>query len=639
MKKIALAFITLSLSAGSFAQTVFTYGKHAVSKDEFVRAFNKNPGIAGDRKKALREYLNLYINFKLKVQAAYDAGLDKDATQQYELQNFRRQIADNIINDEANVKELVKEAFNRSQKEIRLAHVFIEVPANADTTEAFRKITAAYKDLKEGKDFATVVQQYSNDEPTKQSKGDLGFVTAFTLPYEIENVAYSLQQGAFSAPFKSKLGYHIFKNQFERQSLGTRKVAQILIAYPSDATPDQKNIAYRKADSIYSLLQKGENFGTLAANASNDLSSNNNKGELPEFTIGTYSSEFENVAFSLAKPGDLSKPFATSHGFHIVKLLESKAAPSDISDGATFAALQEKVTSDNRMEVSKRRLIDKKLELIRYKPGPVKEKDVLVFTDSALRKNEVPVVKGINEKTPLFSFANQTVKAGDWIKYIKAAFAGETQGKDYSKLYKDYIRIAADDYYRNHLDVYNADFSRQVKEFKEANLLFGIMEQNVWGKANTDTAGLLNYYNEHKTKYTWPPSADALIITSNSEKVATELQQKLKDNLQNWRQTTSSNGSDVIADSGRYELSQLPITDRTSFTAGMVTAPVKNENDGSYTFNYIIKVYHEPGQRSFDDARGMVISDYQQVLEDKWIAELKKKYPVKVNEAVFQTIK
>ncbi|MEJ7677235.1 MAG: hypothetical protein WKG06_05050 [Segetibacter sp.] len=111
MKRIVSAFISLTIITCSFAQTIFTYGKNAVTKDEFVRAFNKNPNIGGDRKKALKEYLDLYIKFKLKVQAAYDAGLDKDATQQSELQNFRNQIADNIINEQANLKALGKRGF------------------------------------------------------------------------------------------------------------------------------------------------------------------------------------------------------------------------------------------------------------------------------------------------------------------------------------------------------------------------------------------------------------------------------------------------------------------------------------------------------------------------------------------------
>ena len=493
MKKILLAFISTSIMAGSYAQTVFTYGKNAVSKDEFVRAFNKNPSVTGDRKKAIKEYLDLYINFKLKVQAAYDAGLDTDATQQYELQNFKRQIADNVINDQANVKELVKEAFSRSQKEIHVAHVFVEA-IGGDTTEAFKRINAAYKELKDGKDFNTVATTYSSDEAVRQSKGDLGFVTAFTLPYDIETAIYNLKPGSYSTPFKSKLGYHIFRNIEERASKGSRRVAQILISLPPNAKPEQRSFAQRKADSIYTLLQAGANFTTLVGEVSNDLSTNSNKGELPEFTTGTYSPEFEAAAFSMTKVGEISKPFTTEHGFHIIKLLEANNAPTDINDGATFASLQEKVSKDTRLERSKQRLIEQKLSLLKYKAGLVKLNDVIAYTDSAVA-GKTATIKGLAPNTVLFSFAKQNVTLDDWIKYAKTIPFSEGTKRDYAELYKAYVRSAADEYYRNNLNDYNADYAKQLKEFKEANLLFGIMEKNVWGKANTDTTSLQEYYN------------------------------------------------------------------------------------------------------------------------------------------------
>lgn len=421
MKRIISAFISITIMSSSFAQTLFTYGKKAVTKDEFVRAFNKNPNISGDRKKALRDYLDLYIKFKLKVQVAYDAGLDKDATQKSELENFRRQVADNIINEQANVKALVKEAFERSQKEIHLAHVFIEVPGNADTAEAYKNIHTAYKQLREGKDFTAVSQQFSSDEATKQAKGDLGFITVFTLPYDLETIAYSLQVNSFSAPVKTKAGYHIFKNLGERKSMGYRRVAQILVAFPPDPTAEDKNAASRKADSIYHLLLKGTEFGGLAAAVSNDLSSSNNGGELPEFTTGTYSADFEQVAFSLKKPGDFSKPFQTSYGFHILKLLEAKPAAADPNDPAVLARLEEKVSKDNRMDKSRKELLYKKLALVKYKPAKYNEKGLFTFTDTAALKAHPSTVKGINENTLLFSFAKKNVKAGDWINFVKTA--------------------------------------------------------------------------------------------------------------------------------------------------------------------------------------------------------------------------
>lgn len=641
MKRIVSAFISLTIISSSFAQTIFMYGKNAVTKDEFVRAFNKNPNIGGDRKKALRDYLDLYIKFKLKVQAAYDAGLDKDSTQQSELQNFRRQIADNIINEQANLKALVKEAFRRSQKEIHLAQVFIEVPGNADTAEAYKHIHTAYKQLQEGKNFAAVSQEFSSDEATKQAKGDLGFITVFTLPYGLENIAYSLQVNSFSAPVKIKAGYVIFKNLGERKSLGSRKVAQILVAFPPEATADDKNAALRKADSIYNLLLKGTDFGSLAATVSNDLSSSNNGGELPEFTTGTYSADFEQVAFSLKKPGDFSKPFQTSYGYHVLKLLEAKPVVADPNDPAFLASLEEKVTKDNRMENSKKELLTKKLALIRYKSAKYNEKDLFTFTDSALVKAHPSPVKGISEHTGLFSFVKQNVKAGDWVNFIRSARNDPEQNfKDnYRELFKVFIRETADTYYRKNLENYNPAISRQIKEFKEANLLFGIMEKNVWSRADTDTAGLIQYYNLHKSKYIWPPSADAIVVTCKTLRLAEDIQKKLKDSLRSWRQITANNGSEAVADSSRFELGQLTVAERTNFAPGLLTTPVKNATDGTYTFNYVINVYREPAQRTFEDARGIVTSDYQQVLEDKWIEELKKKYPVKVNEEVFRSIK
>ena len=291
------------------------------------------------------------------------------------------------------------------------------------------------------------------------------------------------------------------------------------------------------------------------------------------------------------------------------------------------------------MDQAKKALIGKILTQIKYKPATFKSKDLFAYTDSVLEEKKATVI-GVNGKTVIFSFAKKNITGEDWTTYVKSIKNGsETFSPDYNQLLKQYTNVAAEEYYRDHLGDYNADYAKQVQEFKEANLLFAIMEKKVWGTANMDSTGLKAYYNTHKEKYIWPASADALIITANNQQLSDSLLKKLKLDINNWRDITGKFESDVIADSGRYELSQLPVVDRTNFTKGLFTAPTKNANDGSYSFNYIVNIYKEPSQRSFDDSRGMVISDYQQVLEEKWITELRKKYTVAVNEAVFQTIK
>ena len=393
------------------------------------------------------------------------------------------------------------------------------------------------------------------------------------------------------------------------------------------------------ADSLYNLLQQGTGFEALSTSVANKAGSQN-KEELPEFTAGTYSPDFENIAFALTKPNQYSKPFQTALGIHILKLIAANPAPKDLNDAATFASLQLKVMRDNRLDWSKKNLISKKLAVIKYKPGAINETELLRYTDSVIRKANIPAIKNINEKTIIFSFEKQNVTAGDWIRFARVApqLPNYVTGKSLASLYRDYISAAADEYYRNHLEQYNPDYAKQVKEFNEANLLFAIMQKKVWGKTNADTAGLVTYYNQHKSKYIWEASADAVIINCSSKQLANEVQQKILAKPLDWKIITKSAGSDVSVDSGRFELGQLPVIDRTNFTAGLVTAPVKSETEDTYTFNYVIKVYHQPSQRSFEDAQSMVITDYQQVIENKWIAELKKKYPVKINEAVFRTI-
>ena len=388
-------------------------------------------------------------------------------------------------------------------------------------------------------------------------------------------------------------------------------------------------------------MQKGAAFEDLVKRFSNDINSVNSGGVLAEFGTGDLDPNFEKIAYSLKNIGDYSKPFSSDYGFHIIKLVETKPVSTDINDAVYSAYIKDKVIRDDRLIKAKQTLNIKHLSLIKYKPAIVNTVELWKFTDSAIAGKSVAAIKAINNKTVLFTFAKQAIAAGDWVKFVKAikAIPSPLSNTTYPELLKEYVKVTGEEYYRNHLEDYSASYNQQVSEFKEANLLFGIMDKYVWSKANVDSSGLLQYFNKNKAKYQWEKSADALIVTSGTKELATELQQTLKQSPNTWRAALDSFEGKVTIDSNRYELGQLPVIDRTNFTEGIVTAPVKNEADGSYTFNVVLKMYNDVDQRSFEDAKGMVISDYQQVLEDQWIRELKKKYPVKINQPVFASLK
>ena len=231
MKTIVVLILCFFLFATSYSQTVFTYGSKPVSKTEFINAFDKNPSAdTMSRTEALKSYLNLYINYKLKVQAAHDEKLDITDEYKSDRDKFKMDMAETAINSEANISNLIREAFIRSQKDIQLAQIFIPVKGN-DSANAFTQINEAYAQLKSGKAFTDLVAQYATDSASKKNGGNIGFITLFSLPYEAENLVYNLHPGEFAKPYHSRIGYHIFKDISERPALGNRKGADNLVCY------------------------------------------------------------------------------------------------------------------------------------------------------------------------------------------------------------------------------------------------------------------------------------------------------------------------------------------------------------------------------------------------------------------------
>ena len=645
MRKTVFCFllITFFIASNSNAQTLFTYGKNSVSKQDFLKAFKKNNNEKSTSEKSYRNYLELYIRFKLKVQAAYDMKLDTLKTQQTELQNFRNQVADSYINDNASMNKLVNEAFERSQKDIHLAHIFIVAPKNAtpaDTLKAFQKANAAYAELKNGKSFGDIAAKYSDDTSARQNRGDIGYMTVFTLPYDLENLAYTTQSGKFSKIFRSNSGYHIFKNLGERKAIGKIRVAQILFVFPPNAPDAVKADLKKQADSVYNLLKNGADFGELAKKYSGDNLSYQTKGEMAEFGVGKYEKAFEDAAFSLKKDGDFSEPVLTSFGYHIIKRL-GRNQVSTTANKQTTEGIKQLVLADPRVNISKKILLQKVLTETNFKRNVVDENSLWVITDSVLHNKPLQSLNGIDNKTVLASFPKKNIVVADWLNYVKTArnIPSISGGKTYKEVYEQYVQTTVFDYYRNHLEDYNKDFAYQLNEFKEGNMLFEIMQRKIWNIASIDSVGLKNYFETNRNKYWWDASADAVVFTCNNETAANNVKSKLQNNIDGWKKLLDASDGSTQADSGRFLLTQLPIPQQKDFNEKQFTSFVVNQPDNTVTFAYIIKMYSERSPRNFSEARGLVTNDYQNYLEDKWIEELKKKYAVKVDEAVFKSLK
>jgi len=567
MKKILLFLITLNTTAS--AQTLFSYGKHTVSRTEFLKAYTKNNSDSNNPKISYSDYLDLYARFRMKVQAAIDERLDTTQQQRAELQTFRDQLAENFLKEDAGMKLLTGEAVKRSLKDIHLTDIYVPLkpgPTADEIHAAEIKIKEAYNKLQSGEEFEKVAAQYNY--------ADLGFITVFVLPYEIENIAYTTAAGKYSAPYQTSKGFHIFRPVGERKAFGKIRIAQILLTFPPGAGEQEKHYLAQRADSAYNALKAGADFADLALKLSNDNLSFQNGGQLPVFGIGQYDPAFEKAAFDIDSDGAISKPVETLFGYHILSRVQRIPVVEDINNKEWNASIKQRVEQSDRMKVAQLMLVQNIRRIIK-KDAPAGAQD----SDTATLR-----------------------------------------------------------YYLDHLEKYSSAFGDQLQEFKEGNLLFTIMQKNIWDAASADSAALIKFFTDNKNKYWWENSADALIVTCQNKKEIEEIRSSVKVNFPVWKKWAESSNGLIQADSGRYELAQIPVVEKTNFIEGLITAPVANNQDSSMTFAYIIKLYKDRGPRKFEDAKGAVINDFQVHLENKWLSELKQKYPVKINTRVFKTL-
>ena len=643
MKKFYFLFVFVFCTSVIFSQTLFTYGNSSVDKGEFIRAYNKNKPPVTDKEKALREYLDLYVKFKLKVNAALELRLDTLPQLQYDAQSFRSQIEESYLNNEKEVNNLLAEAFNRSQKDLHVLHFFIagDITLNpGDSVKAYKAISSLYSSLAAGK---TDYEKLTEAEPVKAKQSDIGFITVFSLPYEYENLIYNLGVGQVSKPYRSKKGWHVFKVVEERKAVGKWKIAQILLATPPEQQADDKKLLEKKVDSIYGLLQKGADFAILARQFSDDKITYGTGGELQEFGSGKFEPSFEKEVFKLSRDGEISAPFLTQYGYHIVKRLSQTPVSTDKNDNSLLFELKQKVQQDSRINNAKELFAKEVLKQINFKKtGSVSDADLFRYADSVTANPSSETgdlaIYPISNKI-IYSFAKTKITGKDWLGFIRN-YKGNPeiyQGESNAALSEKFISGASIDYYKKHLEDYNADFRYQMEEFKDGNVLFEIMERNIWGKAANDTAGLLKHYTENKNKYLWASSANIILFNCSNKTIADASRNALVTG-KDWKKIAEEANNTLQADSGRFELSQIPVSINPKSPNGFITEVIVNPADGTASFAKVVKQYDAGLQRNFDEAKGLVINDYQNILEERWIADLKKKYPVKVNEEVFRSL-
>lgn len=656
-----LFWINLAASA-SYAQPsteiLFTIGEEAVTVDEFRYIYEKNNSLNKNEQlyseESLREYLDLYVKFKLKVVEAKSRGMDTTEKFLKEYGSYRNQLAQPYLNDKSVTEELIKEAYERMHTILRASHILIDVAPDAfpsDTLEKYKLAMEAKKRVDAGEDFAAVAKaysQYTKDPTLEKTGGDIGYFSVFNTVYPFEDAAYNTEVGGVVGPIRTRFGYHIIKVTERKPYKGEMKAAHIMIGLPEEDRGDVEKAAIAKAriDSIYQRLHNGESFSSLARKYSEHYTSGQNGGELRPFNYlsTNYPREFIDAVYALEKDGAYTKPFLSDYGWHIAKRLEIKPIPD-------FEQMQysisKKVERDSRSQLSQEAALEKIKRANRVEEFPENldyfrklfekeaQKEALLKGewqadgDAALDKKVLIINKDVHTQS---DFAKWLI-----VRQMPDKFANVSFALDY--YYERYVTEAVLGYENAHLEEKYPEFRNIAKEYREGILLFEISDQEIWSKAVKDSAGLHQFYENNIDSYMWKKRCDAIILYCKDKETAKSIKKRLNKDYSNldtlFREINGANSmsfsySDDVFEKGDKEL----LDDIWWWRKGWHRV---GEYDGRYVL-VRMKDVMKPEPKPLNRIKGVVIADYQDELEKEWVAELRKEHPVKINETVLESL-
>jgi peptidyl-prolyl cis-trans isomerase SurA len=641
-----LASALLSAQSVDKKAIIFSIAGQAVTVGEFEYVYTKNNlnNQADYSEKSLTEYLKLYENFRLKVKEAEAMKLDTIPSLINELNGYRKQLAKNYLTDREISEALVKEAYERSLKEVNAAHILVKCDENAnpaDTLAAYKKALDIRKKLLKGEDFGKLAIEYSDDPSAQQNRGDIGYFTVFQTVYPFESAAYNTKVGEISMPVRTNFGYHLVKGLAERSAQGEILVAHVLRKFPENATPEQKNAVAKFVDSIYNQLVSGKSSFTEAVSLyTEDKTTKGKNGELPWFSTGRMVPEFEKAAFSLKVNGDLSKPVQTAYGWHIIKRLDRKTA---LTFDEAKSEIKRKVERDSRSQVAKSILLNRIKMENKFTENVANKTQLFKAVDSTLINGRFfgDSLK-VDLKKPLFSFAGNIYSLKDFTNFVERSIRKRTdKNKDQllAEYYDNFVSQTCLDYEESQLEIKKPEFASLMREYRDGILLFELTDRKVWSYALKDSAGLNKFYEGNKNKYMWNERVDAEVFNCSEKKIGQEaykmaLKNKSAGDIQ-LKQNKENAQSKVSVISGKYEQGQYDAVDQTNWVAG--TSALKMLPDSSYQFVRINKVI-VPEPKSLKEAKGFIISDYQEFLEKNWMQELRAKYPIVIDNQVFKSL-
>jgi len=621
---------------------LLTVGGHKTEAGEFIRMYKKSaelgkfPDIDSD--------IQQFILFMLKVADAVSLGYDTTKAFRTELNGYRTQLAQNYLTDTQTKEKLLSQSYQRSLTEINCWHILIGMPPEAspeDTLRAWKKANDLRERIQKGESFENVARGSSDDQSVKMNGGNLGYFTVFQMIMPFEDAAYSLKKGAISNPVRTPYGYHIIKVADKRPSKGRVKVAHIMKASPPATEETESKKAEEEINAVYNKLKEGASFSEMARENSDDKESSVRGGELDWFGTGEIISDFSEAAFSLNDTGTYTKPVRTLYGWHIIKLI-GKKAPGTYEETKSY--LESKINQSYLNSLSKKSFVEKLKKEYRFKINQEAYNWFVQNTDTLIIQGLKKYDRTTMPVTNIYSFANQHLTTRDFATHIENRGSMIVTNDSVAFFNKSIdIRLSDQliDYENSVLEKKYPEFRYLMNEFHDGILLFEISGKKVWDKVSNDSSGLQKYYEEHKNNYLTKKGIDAKIYTLKNPEGEKALSTAFKkysgkpdiDKLLLKRFNKKNDTLLVISEGKWFEGSDNEIDNVKWETGNHVL-----KRNGFPSIISIKKII-EPVPISFSEIQGEMMTSYQEFLESEWIAQLKEKYSVRIDNPVLDEVK
>lgn len=575
---------------------------------------------------AHREFLALYTDYRVKLEAAKEAGYLEDPALLSELADYENQTAYPYWMENRIKEQLLDDFVSRSREEVHATHILISMAENAgpaDTARVYNRLMEARAKALAGGNFDSLSVAYSSMQQGRSMGGDLGYFSVGWAVKPFEDAAYTTPVGQISLPFRTRFGYHIVKVLDRRPSTPDRLVSHIFFG----SSQEEASIAeaMEKANEVYAQLQNGSDFSQMALEHSQDEQSGPTGGQIGWVNNNRYLPTFTKPVMEHATDKSISKPFYSGYGVHIIRIDSVRSYPTPEAERQDMLTRLQQLPhfkDSKSATIRQARTVSK--ETIHAKSFDTYEALIQGNRGASYARLAVPASVA---SLPAYTISGKTFSIGDYATWVTTVVDTSTTNSYSIALRERFFNDMTD---KNIIEITKTEFpafAELSRNYLNGLSIFKISEDSIWNYAKNDTNAVRALYEAQSSKYVFDTryiyqrfsaSSDSTLMVAKGLLQQGEPIDSIRAKVQGL----------IVRQDVVTALEGEPHSALVGVSVGGLTEVFTFR--GRPTFLYLEQI--DPARpMTFEEAYFRVVTDYQPIRERAWLDGLRAKYGVTVH--------